>query len=146
MKAVIQRVTQAGVTCSDHQAKIGKGLLILLGVAQGDTKQDARKLAQKILKLRIMPDSQDKMNLSVKDVKGELLVVSQFTLLADTSQGNRPSFLNAAKPKKAKQLYQHFVKLCQENISTKTGLFGDYMSVNLTNDGPVTITLNSHDL
>lgn len=143
MKAVIQRVKEASVSVKGKKiAEIGQGLLVLLGVAEGDTEEQAQKLAKKVAALRIMADEQGKMNLSVADVGGELLVISQFTLLADTSRGHRPSFIKAAEPEKARKLYELFVEeLRKLDIPVRTGKFGEYMQVDLVNDGPVTILL-----
>jgi len=143
MKAVIQRVKEASVSVRGKKVSaIGRGLLVLLGVAESDTEEQAQKLAKKVATLRIMADEQGKMNLSVADVGGELLVISQFTLLADTSRGHRPSFIKAAKPEKAKELYELFIKeLRKLDIPVKAGKFGEYMQVDLVNDGPATILL-----
>ena len=146
MIAVVQRVQKASVTSPDQSAQTGPGYLVLLGVGKDDTKEDAQKLAEKIIKLRLMADSQKKMNLSLSDANGELLVVSQFTLYADTSQGNRPSFLPAASADKAEKLYNYFVEVCKKDISTKTGVFGAYMDVLLINNAPVTVIIDSKDL
>lgn len=136
MKLVVQRVKEASV----GTAKIGKGYLVLVGVKKEDTLEDAELLANKLVKLRVMADENDKMNLSIKDADGEILVVSQFTLYADTSGGNRPSFINAASPGEAKKIYEYFVnKLKESGIKIKTGSFGDYMEIEATFDGPVTI-------
>ncbi len=145
MKVVIQRVTKAKVSIDSKKvSKIGLGLLILLGIGQDDTQQDVTQMAQKISKLRIMSDENKKMNRSIIDVKGEILVVSQFTLLANTQKGNRPSFINAADPQKAKKLYRTFVdQLANLGIPVKTGEFGAYMHISLINDGPVTIVLEA---
>lgn len=144
MRAVVQRVTKANVTVdSKLVGEIDKGLLVLLGVEKGDTKKDAQYLKEKILNLRIFEDENDKMNLSVLDVKGQLLVVSQFTLLGDCRKGRRPSFDNASSPDVAKDLYDYFVELCKEDIVVKTGQFQQEMFVSLTNHGPVTILLDS---
>ncbi len=147
MRALIQRVKKAKVLVGGEIiSEIGKGFLILLGVKVGDTETDVNFLAEKIANLRIMADSQDKMNLSIQDVKGEILVVSQFTLYGDTSYGRRPSFIAAAKPEVAKNLYQKFVEnLKSFGISVKTGKFGEYMEVELINDGPVTIMIESEE-
>ncbi|MBI2010310.1 MAG: D-tyrosyl-tRNA(Tyr) deacylase [Candidatus Chisholmbacteria bacterium] len=146
MKAVIQRVTNALVTIAGKEiSEIGKGFLILLGVTHSDTEAIAEKLAHKIVKLRIMADETDKMNLNLHDSGGEILVVSQFTLYADTSKGNRPSFIKAADPKQAEQLYDYFVvTLRKTGLTVKTGIFGALMQVSLTNDGPVTIILEEN--
>lgn len=145
MKAVIQRVKEASVSINNKEVSgISNGLLVLLGIAEGDTEEQVRKLAKKIADLRVMADDQGKMNRSVKDIAGELLVVSQFTLLADTSRGHRPSFVKAAEPKRAKELYALFVEeLRKLDIPVKTGKFGEYMQISLVNDGPVTIVLGS---
>jgi len=145
MRLVIQRVTKAAVTVGDKQAgKIDKGLLILVGVGKEDTPAKAEALAEKLSKLRVMADKQGKMNLSVSEAKGEFLVVSQFTLYADTSGGNRPSFIKAAEPALAKEIYEHFLAKLKENgVSVATGNFGDYMNISAELDGPVTIILES---
>lgn len=143
MKLVIQRVTEAQVKNLDTNnivGKIGKGLFVLVGVGQEDSKIDAENLAEKLIKLRIMSDKEDKMNLSVKDVGGEILVVSQFTLYADTSAGNRPSFIKAAKPELGREIYEHFIsKLKESGLNIQTGNFGAYMQIITVLDGPVTI-------
>lgn len=143
MKIVIQRVTNASVTVENNiVGKIEKGFLVLLGVGPEDTKEIADFLVQKLVKLRVFEDEKGKMNLSVKEIAGELLIVSQFTLYADCSNGNRPSFTNAAKPDKANELYEYFIQKCkQENIKVAHGKFGADMKVELLNDGPVTIVL-----
>ena len=143
MKAVIQRVKYAQVEVDKKVVgKINEGFLILLGVAPDDTKEKADAMVKKITKLRIFEDENEKMNLSIQDIKGELLVVSQFTLYADCSGGNRPSFINAAKPDLANELYEYFVGKCKEVIPVvQTGIFGAHMEVSLLNNGPVTIEL-----
>ena len=143
MKLMIQRVTHASVTVENEVVgKIGKGFLVLLGIGPEDTESEADFLVQKLIKLRIFEDENGKMNLSLKDVNGELLIVSQFTLYADCSGGNRPSFVNAAKPEKANELYEYFIKKCKEqNIKVEHGIFGADMKVELLNVGPVTILL-----
>lgn len=145
MKAVIQRVKQANVKVDAEEiAKIGQGILILLGVEQGDTEKETITLAQKISELRIMADENGKMNLSILDVGGDVLVVSQFTLLANTEKGRRPSFISAAEPKIAKHLYEMFVSEMQAlGLKTAKGQFGTYMNVSLINDGPVTLILET---
>lgn len=145
MKLVIQRVSEAKVEVDKKIiGKIGKGFLVLLGVTHTDNKETANSLFKKLSKLRIFQDENEKMNLSIKDVEGELMVVSQFTLYADCSGGNRPSFTNAAKPEYAKELYEYFIQLCKnEGFKTETGEFGADMKVSLLNDGPVTIILES---
>lgn len=144
MKLVVQRVKHASVTVEGNViGDIEQGYLVLLGVAPTDSKETADFLVKKLLNLRIFKDENDKMNLSIRDIDGELLIVSQFTLYADCSQGNRPSFANAAKPDLANELYKYFVTQCKkENIKkVATGEFGADMKVELLNDGPVTILL-----
>ncbi len=145
MKLVVQRVKTASVkTDGKVVGQIDKGLFILVGVGIGDTVKKAEDLAKKVAKLRIMSDENDKMNLSVKDVSGEILAVSQFTLYADTSAGNRPSFVKAEEPEKARQIYEHFVEVLKnEGIQVETGKFGAYMFIDPVLDGPVTIVLES---
>lgn len=140
MKALIQRVKRASVTINNElYSKIGFGLLVFLGVEKGDTIENAKLLADKLSKLRIFEDENEKMNLSVKDVKGEMLVVSQFTLAGDCKKGTRPSFDKAAPPDIAKKLYEDFVELIKTyDIPTQTGQFQAMMDVELINDGPVT--------
>lgn len=122
--------------------KIGKGYLVLLGIGADDTEEDCRRLADKIINLRIFSDENDKINLSLSDVDGELLVVSQFTLYADCRKGNRPNFIQAAKPEKAEVLYNYFTDYCRsKGKHTETGIFGADMKVELLNDGPFTIVL-----
>jgi D-tyrosyl-tRNA(Tyr) deacylase len=149
MKALIQRVSTADVSVDDKViAKIGKGFLVLLGIKQDDTRDAAEVLAGKTASLRIFPDEHGKMNLSIKEVNGEVLVVSQFTLHADTRKGNRPSFILAADPVLAKELYEHYIKKISEILGEsviKHGIFQAYMQVSLINDGPVTIELKSRD-
>lgn len=143
MKLVIQRVKRASVEVDNKMVgKIDKGFLVLLGVGPEDTEEIADFLVQKLIKLRVFEDENEKMNLSIKDVGGELLIVSQFTLYADCNGGNRPSFTNAAKPDKANELYEYFIKKCkEENIKVEHGIFAADMQVELLNDGPVTILL-----
>lgn len=147
MKAVVQRVKHADVSVDGQViGACGQGLLVLLGVAAEDDEEDARLLCQKLVKLRIFTDENDKMNLSVRDIGGSMLVVSQFTLLADTSHGNRPSFIGAGSPDHANALYERFVDMVRAGgIPVQTGSFGAHMEVNLLNHGPVTILMDSHD-
>ena len=144
MKLVVQRVKKANVVVNNETiGEIGQGYMVLIGVGPQDTKQTADFLVQKLIKLRIFEDENQKMNLSIKDINGELLIVSQFTLYADTNSGNRPSFFNAAKPELANELYEYFVEECKKQNIKKvaTGKFGEDMQVTLQNDGPVTIIL-----
>ena len=147
MKLVIQRVKRALVKVVESGEMVGhidKGLFVLVGVKKGDELKGAELLASKLAKLRVMADENDKMNLTVSDVKGQILVVSQFTLYADTSGGNRPSFINAALPDQAKKIYEHFVaKLKECGVKIETGIFGDYMEISAELDGPVTVILES---
>lgn len=143
MKIVIQRVANAQVEVDKKVVgKIGKGFLVLVGVTHEDTKENADYLVKKLCKLRIFTDENDKMNLSLKDVNGELLIVSQFTLYANCKDGNRPSFVEAAKPEQANELYEYFCSECEKNdIKVEKGIFGADMKVSLLNDGPVTIII-----
>ena len=145
MRAIVQRVSAASVTVEGEVVgRIGPGLLILLGVGQADTEQDAARLVDRILGLRIFSDAAGKMNLSVADSGGSLLVVSQFTLYGDTSKGRRPSFDGAAKPELARRLYEYFVaEAGRRGVEVACGVFQAHMSVALVNDGPVTFSLDS---
>ena len=143
MKLVVQRVKNAKVDVENKTVgNIEKGFLVLLGVTHTDTKEVADYLVKKLCNLRVFEDENGKMNLSIKDEKGKLLIVSQFTLYADCTGGNRPSFINAAKPEIAKELYEYFCKECEnKGIEVEKGIFGADMKVSLLNDGPVTIIL-----
>lgn len=143
MKILVQRVKNAQVEVEGKTVgKIEKGFLVLLGVTHTDTKKEADYLAKKLCNLRVFTDENDKMNLALKDINGELLIVSQFTLYADCTSGNRPSFTNAAKPEMANELYEYFCLECEKNgIKVEKGIFGANMQVCLTNDGPVTILI-----
>ena len=145
MRTVVQRVSSASVTVDGNIiGKINKGFLVLLGIKSTDTKQDVDYMVKKVINLRIFRDENDKMNLSLKDVNGELLIVSQFTLYGDASGGNRPSFIEAGKPDIAIPLYEYFISECKKQISiVQTGEFGADMKVELLNDGPVTIIMES---
>lgn len=145
MRAVVQRVSQSKVTVEGTvTGEIKKGLMVLLGVADGDTEKDAEYMANKISGLRIFMDDEDKMNLSVKDIGGDILAVSQFTLLGDVRKGKRPSFSSAARPDTANELYQKFIEyLRNDGLHVEEGVFQTHMMVDLTNDGPVTILLDS---
>lgn len=147
MRLVVQRVTSAEVGVSDKLVgKIDGGLFVLFGVGEDDEKEDAQFLAEKLSKLRVMSDENDKMNLSVIDTNSSILVVSQFTLYADTKDGNRPSFVKAKAPEEANKLYEYFVELLRKKgIKVETGSFGEYMKINVKLDGPVTILLDSKD-
>jgi D-tyrosyl-tRNA(Tyr) deacylase len=147
LKAVIQRVKSASVSVDDKIiGEIATGLLILLGVEQSDTQDELNYLVKKTIGLRIFKDNNKNMNLSIQDVGGEALVVSQFTLCSDTSRGRRPSFIKAANPEEADSMYQQFCEqLTMNNISVQTGSFGAMMDVSLVNDGPVTIILDSRE-
>ena len=142
MRAVVQRVTNADVKIDGRvNGKIDNGLLVLLGVGNGDTEEDMKHIADKIIKLRIFSDENDKMNLSLEDVGGSMLVISQFTLYGDCSHGRRPYFGNAMEPVSANEMYEKFVAYIKEQgIHTETGEFGADMKVSLTNDGPVSYT------
>jgi len=143
MKVLIQRVKNAGVDIEEKNiSSIDKGILALVGIEKGDTREQAEKLARKIVNLRIFPDENDKMNLSLIDIQGEMLIVSQFTLCGDCKKGTRPSFDKSAPPDIANELYEYFVKQIQSySIKTGTGKFGAMMEVSLINDGPVTFMI-----
>ena len=146
MRAVVQRVTSAHVTVDDREVgRIERGLLVLLGVAEGDEPDDARTLSDKVVHLRIFEDDEGKMNRSLVDVGGALLAVSQFTLLADTRRGRRPSFAKAMHPSQAEPMFDRFVEILREDykLPVETGVFGADMKVSLCNDGPVTIVLET---
>ena len=143
MKTIIQRVLSASVTVGGVvTGEINKGYVILLGVSPTDSPAQADSMVEKIKKLRIFPDAEGKINLSIADIKGEVLVISQFTLYADCRKGNRPSFTGAASPAHAEEIYYYFVKRCEDTFTkTASGLFGADMKVSLINDGPFTVTL-----
>jgi len=145
MIAVIQRVSRASVIVNSKQiTKINNGLLILLGVMSNDDEADCEYLYNKITNFRIFNDANNKMNLSIKDINGEVLIVSQFTLCGDWQKGRRPSFVNAATPKRGEELYNLFIeRMASNNITIRTGVFGAMMEVTLINDGPVTFVLDS---
>ena len=146
MRALVQRVSKANIKVNEKNiSSINKGLLVLLGIQDTDDESDVTWLSNKIIKMRIFEDDNGKMNQSIEDIGGELLIVSQFTLYASTKKGNRPSFINAAHPDKALPIYQTFVSECNKQISTQTGKFGAMMQVGLVNDGPVTIWLDSRN-
>jgi len=144
VKVLLQRVTQASVSVAGEVVgRIGWGLVVFIGVASGDTEKDAQYLAQKTVNLRIFSDEEGRFNLSALDIKGELLVVSQFTLLADTRKGRRPSFTEAAPPAKAEEIFERFVEQARATgLRVQTGRFQQYMQVEIHNDGPVTILLD----
>lgn len=148
MKFVIQRVRHASVTIDDTKTgEIGQGFLVLIGVADTDTKEIADRMIRKMLGLRIFADENGKTNLSLADVKGELLLVSQFTLYADCKKGNRPSFIQAGKPDMANEMYEYIISECRKTVEVvQTGSFGADMQVELLNDGPFTIILDSGEL
>ncbi|WP_265428841.1 D-aminoacyl-tRNA deacylase [Chryseobacterium sp. YIM B08800] len=145
MKAVIQRVSEASVKVDGNiVGEINTGFMLLIGIDENDEKADADWLVQKILNLRIFGDENDKLNLSIKDINGEILCISQFTLIADYKKGNRPSFIKAAKPDKAIHLFEYFKEeLSKSDLRIESGIFGADMKVSLINDGPVTIVMDS---
>lgn len=147
MRFLIQRVTKASVKVdSETVGEIGKGFLVFIGISNEDTKEIADKMMKKMLGLRIFSDENDKINLSLSDVGGELLLVSQFTLYADCKKGFRPSFINAGKPDMANELYEYIISECSKQFRTEKGVFGADMKVELLNDGPFTIILDSDTL
>ncbi|MBO5037163.1 MAG: D-tyrosyl-tRNA(Tyr) deacylase [Clostridia bacterium] len=143
MKAVVQRVKSAVIDIDDNgnisREEIGQGLVILLGIYTTDTEQNMKQLAERCRGMRIFTDENDKMNLSVNDIGGEVLIVSNFTLCADTSHGKRPSFIAAARPEQAKPLYDQFIEIFKTHTPVKTGVFGADMKIDLVNDGPITL-------
>jgi len=147
MTAVVQRVDYAKIDIDDNgvlsHEEIGKGIVLLIGVSVEDSEKDVEILAEKCRGMRIFTDENDKMNLSVNDIGGEALIVSNFTLCADTSHGKRPSFINAARPEKSKPLYDMFVNIFREHTPVKTGVFGADMKIEMKNNGPITLILNS---
>jgi len=147
VKALIQRVSKASVSIDGQiVGSIGPGLVVLIGVADGDTEKEAAYLAEKTIGLRIFPDTGGKFNLSALDIKGEILIISQFTLLADARKGRRPSFTSAAPPEKAKALYEYFLtSVANSGLKVAAGRFQEHMLVEIHNDGPVTIILDSRD-
>lgn len=147
MKLVIQRVSEASCKVDGKiVGQIKEGFMVLFGVTHTDTKEDADYLAKKLLNLRVFRDENDKMNLALKDINGELLIISQFTLYADCSHGNRPSFIEAAKPEQANELYEYFCDKCtQGGFNVEKGVFGADMKVSLLNNGPVTIIIDSNE-
>lgn len=144
MRFVIQRVQNASVKVDgETKGQIGKGFMVLIGVAQSDTEAEADRLIKKMLGLRIFEDENGKTNLSLADIGGELLLISQFTLYADCKKGNRPSFINAGKPDMANELYEYIISECSKHFHTEKGVFGADMKVELLNDGPFTVILDS---
>ena len=148
MRFVIQRVTEASVTIEGKvKGSIGKGFMVLIGISQSDTKEVADKMVKKLVGMRIFADENDKTNLSLADVNGSLLLISQFTLYADCKKGNRPSFVKAGGPEMATALYEYIIEECKKSVpDVQTGEFGADMAVSLINDGPFTIILNSEEL
>ena len=148
MRAIVQRVSEGGVFIKDknYSAKIGKGMVILLGIKTGDNEDEVNFVADKCSNLRIFEDENEKMNLSIQDINGEALIISQFTLYGDARKGNRPSFIEAARPEEAIPLYEKFIVRVKQNLGeskVKTGIFGAMMEVKIINDGPVTIIVES---
>ncbi len=148
MKFVIQRVNHASVKVDGNVVgKINKGYMVLIGISENDTKEIADKMIKKMIGLRIFEDENGKTNISLKDVSGELLLISQFTLYADCKKGNRPSFINAGKPDMANEMYEYIIEQCKKEISVvEKGIFGADMKVSLENDGPFTIVLDSKEI
>ena len=148
MRFIIQRVKKSSVTVDNKiVGKINKGFLVLIGITHTDTTEIADKMIKKMVNLRVFSDENDKMNLALKDVEGELLLISQFTLYADCKKGNRPSFVDAAKPEYANELYEYVIEKCKESgYEVQTGIFGADMKVEILNDGPVTIVLDSEEI
>lgn len=147
MKALLQRVTSASVTVSSEKVgKIGQGLVVFVGIAKEDTERDAIYLADKVVNIRIFSDESGRFNISVLEIGGEMLIVSQFTLLADTCKGRRPSFIEAAPPEQAEKLFNFFIdRVCNTGLKVETGRFQQQMLVEIHNDGPVTIALDSSE-
>lgn len=144
MRAVVQRVKSSSVLVNHEVVgSISKGFNVLLGVEEGDSVEDMRYIADKLLGLRIFEDEEEKMNLSIEDVGGEMLIISQFTLLGDARKGRRPSFIKAAQPDRANDLYEELCKVLSERVRVEKGVFRAYMEVNIVNDGPVTLLLDS---
>lgn len=142
MKLVVQRVTSAKVEVNNNiVGKIGKGYLVLLGIKKTDTKKEADYMINKLMKLRVFEDEENKMNLSIQDIDGEILLIPQFTLYGDVTHNNRPSFSNAMKPTDAKKLFEYCCNECEKKVHTRKGEFGAFMDVNLVNNGPVTIII-----
>lgn len=148
MRAVVQRVTQGSVEVEQRLVgSIGKGLVVLLGVSEGDTMDDVKYMTEKILNLRVFDDEEGKMNYSLLDIKGELMVVSQFTLYGDCRKGRRPNYMAAARPELADELYKELIKACKAQfVKTETGVFQADMKVNIINDGPVTLIIDSEKI
>lgn len=148
MRFVIQRVNEASVTVNEEViGSIQKGYMVLIGISETDTQETADKLVRKMIGLRIFEDENGKTNISLKDVSGELLLISQFTLYADCKKGNRPSFINAGKPDMANEMYEYIIEQCKKEISVvEKGIFGADMKVSLENDGPFTIVLDSKEI
>ena len=148
MRFLVQRVNNANVKVNKKSVgKIGKGFLVLIGITQSDNEEIADAMVKKLINLRVFSDENDKMNLAIKDVNGELLLVSQFTLYANCRRGNRPDFIKAAKAEQANELYEYIIEKCKDyEVNVQTGIFGADMKVELLNDGPVTIILDSDDI